>query len=398
LGYQQQMVDSLTPLQSQFDISGNQGIPAALTNLFQAFSAWATTPNNTATRQTVLDRAEQVASAFQQEATAVGSQATNAEQQIRQTVDQVNQLVSQVANYNKIALQGNKDDAGLTAQMHSTVEELSQYVDVTATFEDDGTVSLMMNGQTPLLLEDKQYQISAGLYQPQDPSPTYPDSPASMQILGSDGSDITAKTTGGQLGALLNVRNNVLASLIGSASQQGDLNSMAQQFADRVNTILTSGNISDGPPAVSGVPLFTYDASNGTAVAKTLAVDSTVTTDQLATIDPGPPSVSNGVPLELSQMTTPLEDADKIDGVSYSEYYGQLAARVGDELNQATDGQEVQQSLLTQAKDLRQQYSGVSLDEEASILLQFQQAYSANSRFITVLDQLTQETIGIIQQ
>jgi flagellar hook-associated protein 1 FlgK len=173
---------------------------------------------------------------------------------------------------------------------------------------------------------------------------------------------------------------------------------MAQQFADRVNTILTSGNISDGPPAVSGVPLFTYDASNGTAVAKTLAVDSTVTTDQLATIDPGPPSVSNGVPLDLSQMATPLQDADKIDGVSYSEYYGQLAGRVGDQLNQATNGQQVQQSLLTQAKNLRQQYSGVSLDEEASILLQFQQAYSANSRFITVLDQLTQETIGIIQQ
>jgi flagellar hook-associated protein 1 FlgK len=46
---------------------------------------------------------------------------------------------------------------------------------------------------------------------------------------------------------------------------------------------------------------------------------------------------------------------------------------------------------------LRQQYSGVSLDEEASILLQFQQAYQANSRFITVLDQLTQATIDILQ-
>jgi flagellar hook-associated protein 1 FlgK len=256
----------------------------------------------------------------------------------------------------------------------------------------------MMNGETPLLLEDKPYQISAGLYQPQNPPPTYTNSPASMQILGSDGSDITSKTTGGQLGALLNVRNAVLPSFIGNAYQQGDLNKMAQQFADRVNQILTSGNISDGPPPVSGVPLFTYDTSNGTAVASSLAVDPTVTTDQLPTIDPGPPYTSNGVPLALSQMASPLQDADKVDGVSYSEYYGQLAGRVGNQLNDATDGQQVQQSLLSQAEDLRQQYSGVSLDEEASILLQFQQAYSANSRFITVLDQLTQETIGIIQQ
>jgi len=39
----------------------------------------------------------------------------------------------------------------------------------------------------------------------------------------------------------------------------------------------------------------------------------------------------------------------------------------------------------------------VSLDEEATILIQFQRAYQANSRFITVLDQLTQDTIDILK-
>src|SRR5947209_4696782 len=107
LGYQQQTVDSLTPLETQFDISGNRGIPAALNKLFQSFSAWATTPNSTATRQTVLDGARGLAEAFQQTAAALGSQATDAQQQIRHTVDQVNQLAGQLANYNQIALQGN---------------------------------------------------------------------------------------------------------------------------------------------------------------------------------------------------------------------------------------------------------------------------------------------------
>jgi len=398
MGYEQQMVDSLTPLQGQFDVSGEQGIPAALNNLFQSFSAWATTPNNDATRQTVLDRAQQVASAFQQTSNSLQVQATNAEQQIRQTVDQVNQLAGQLASYNHIALQGgNKDDAGLSAQVHATLEDLSQYVDITTTFQDDGTVSVLANGETPLVLEDKQYQISAGLNQPQDPPPIYPNAPASMQILGSDGSDITAKTTGGQLGALLQVRDQTLPSLMGDAYQPGGLNSMAKQFADRVNQILTSGNISDGPPAVSGVPLFTYDSGNDNAVAQSLAVDPDVTSDKLAAIDPGPPYVSNGVPLALSQMATPVQDVDKIDGVSYNQYYGQLAGQVGSQLNDATDRQQVQQSLLAQAKELRDQYSGVSLDEEATILIQFQRAYQANSRFITVLDQLTQATIDILQ-
>ena len=164
-----------------------------------------------------------------------------------------------------------------------------------------------------------------------------------------------------------------------------------------MNEILTNGQISAGPPAVPGVPIFTYDATNDAGVAASLAVDPSVTADQLASIDPGPPTVSNGVPLALSQLASPLAAADKIDGVSYSQYFGQLAARVGDDLNQAQNGQEVQQSLLAQAKDLRQQYSGVSLDEEAAILIQFQRAYQANSRFISILDQLTQDAIDIIK-
>jgi flagellar hook-associated protein 1 FlgK len=396
-GYQQQMVDSLTPLQNRFDISGDQGLPYALNNLFQSFSAWATTPNNDATRQTVLDRAGAVASAFQQTAVAVEAQATDAEQQIRDTVGTINQLVGQLAKYNHIVMQGNKNDAGLSAQIHATLEDLSQYADFSATFQDDGTVSVMMNGETPVLLEDRQYTISTGLYQPQDTPPLYPNAPAAMQILGSDGSDITSKSTGGQLGALLEVRNKVLASYIGNTTQPGDLNRMAKQFAHRVNQILTSGHVSDGPPPVSGAALFTYDVTNDAGVAASLSVDPTLTQDKLATIDPGPPYVSNGVPLALSQMAAPLQDADKMDGVSYTEYYGQLAGRVGGQLNDSTNGKQVQQSLLSQAKDLRDHYSGVSLDEEAAILVQFQRAYQANSRFITVLDQLTQSAIDLLK-
>jgi flagellar hook-associated protein 1 FlgK len=397
LGYQTQLVNSLTPLESRFDISGNNGLPYALNNLSQSFSAWATTPNSDATRQTVLNQAQALAQTFQQTSVALRGQAGDAENQIRQTVDTINRLTGQLGDYNHLALQGNKNDAGLVSQMHATLDELSQYGDVQAHFETDGTVSVTLNGQTPLLLEDRQYQISAGLAMQQDPPPTYPSAPATMHVYGSDGSDITAKTTGGQLGALLEIRNQTLASYIGDANQAGDLNKMAKQFADRVNQILTSGNISDGPPPVSGVPLFTYDFTNDTAVAQTIAVDPSVTTDQLSTIDPGPPYVSNGVPLALSQMATPLQDSDRIDGVSYSQYYGQLAGRVGNALNSATNGQQVQQSLLAQAKDLRQQYSGVSLDEEATILIQFQRAYQANSRFITVLDDLTQSAIDILK-
>ena len=147
----------------------------------------------------------------------------------------------------------------------------------------------------------------------------------------------------------------------------------------------------------TGVPLFTYDANNDTNVAQTLTVNAALTAAQLAAVDPGPPIVSNGVPLALSAMATGAIAADQIDGDSYSQYFGGMAARIGNAVNDATAQLQVQQSAVAQARNLRQQSSGVSLDEEATILIQFQRAYDANSRLITVLDQITQDAINILQ-
>jgi len=395
-GYQQQLVNSLTAAQSDFDVSGNSGIPLALNNLFQSFSAWGATPGNEAARQTVVQRATDVAQAFQQASAALTTQAGNAEQQIGQTVDQVNQLVGQLQGFNQIAMQGNGDDSALSANMHATLEQLSSLADITATFQSNGSVNVTINGETPLLIGEQQYKISASLYQPQDPPPTNVNSPANVRIEAYNGTDITSQTTGAQLGALLHLRNDILPTYLGDSTQAGDLNVMAKQFADRVNSLLTAGNISDGPPAVPGVALFTYDTANATNTAATLAVGATVTPDQLAAISPGPPEVSNGVPLALSALASPVQAADKVNGLSYSAFYGQMASRVGTALSDATNNLDVHNSLLSQAKDLRQQYQGVSLDEEATTLMQFQRAYEATSKFITVLDNLSDEAINML--
>jgi len=397
LGYEQQLVDNLTSIQSNFDISGNQGIPQALNNLLQSFSAWGATPDNQAARQTVIERASDLANSFQRTSNDVSARARDTELQVDQTIVEVNRIVGEIRGYNHFAMQGNNHDSGLDARIHASLEELSTLVDVDATFQSDGTVNLMLNGESPLLLGDKSFALDSSLYQPQDPAPVNVSGPAVMRITAADGSDVTSKTTGGQLGALLKVRNRILPEIMGDGMQPGGLNVMAKQFADRVNQLLTSGNITNGPPAEAGLPLFTYDATDATAVARSLAVSSGLTAEQLAAISTGPPTVSNGVPLALSAMANPLQDQDKVNGLSFSQFFGHMAARVGSLLSDGLNNQDVQQSLLSQAKDLRQQFQGVSLDEEATILMQFQRAYQATSKFLSVLDQLTETTINILR-
>ena len=402
LGGAQQSITSLTSLQSVFDVSDGAGIPSALNGLFQSFSAWGQTPDSTVARQTVLERATDVANAFQRTATGLGQVAQDTESQLQQTVTQVNQIVGQLQGFNKQILNGDRNDPGLDAEVNSLLEQLSQYISFTAAPQADGSVTVLLNGQTALLVGDKQYGISFQMEQPDNPPPTYPDGPAKAHVLSAGGADVTAATTGGQLGALVNIRNNVLPSYIGDAYNAGSLNALAKQFAGRINDLLTGGNLDDGDPAndvppTKGVPLFTYDLNNDTNVASTLAVSQTITPDQLAAIDPSTtPEVSNGIPLKLSGLANPQDAVDQIDGQSYTEYYGGLASSIGSALNAANNQQQVQQSAVAQAQNLRQQLSGVNVDEEAMVVIQFQRAYEANARLITVLDQLTQDTINIL--
>jgi flagellar hook-associated protein 1 FlgK len=395
LGQAQQDVNSLTSIQSQFDVTGASGISAAFNNLFQAFSAWGESPTSAVARQNVIEQATNVASAFQQTATGLSTVAEDTNQQLQQTVAAVNHMAGQLAGYNQQIMNGDRDDPGLDAQIHSTLEQLSNDSEISATQQADGTYTVLINGQTPLVIANQSYGISA---EPVAPGPTAanPNGPPHLAVLSAAGTDITSQTTSGQLGSLLNLANDVLPGYLGDGSQSGSLNTLAQSFADNVNNLLTSGNQSDGPPTVAGVPLFTYDNTNATNVARSLQVSSTITPDQLAAISPGPPEVSNGVALALSQLSDPTTGSDEIGGQSYTQYYASMASNVGDLLSNATNQLQTQQSAVAQAQNVRQQISGVSLDDEAAILIQFQSAYQASSKLISVLDQMTQDTINML--
>lgn len=396
LGAATQSVNSLTSLQNLFDISGTSGIPSALNGLFQSFSNWSESPNDSNARQNVLNNAASVASAFQETAQGLAQFTQSTNGQIQQTVTDINQLAAQLSADNQQALQGNNNDAGLDANVHNTLDQLSQYVNFTATKQSDGTYTVLVDGQTPLVMGATQFSLGFQMAQPTTLPPVNLNAPPHAVILGSDGSDVTAQVSSGQLGSLLNLRNTVLPAYTGDAYQSGDFNTMAQQLADRVNQLLTSGNVSDGPPPVTGTALFTYDTTNPANVAQTLAVNPAITGDQLAAIQPGPPEVANGTALALANLSSPQNAADEINGQSYTTFYAGMASNVGTALNQATNQQSSQQSAVAQAENLRQQTSGVNLDQEAISLVQFQRAYDANSRFITVIDDITGDLVNMI--
>ena len=367
LGTADQTVASLAAIQSVFGVSDGSGISGAISNLIDSFSALQSNPSDTTAQQQVISQAGAAAQAFQQAYGTMTGIRDSAGRQIQSNVDEVNQITAGLAQLNKQVFQRTGPDAGLDAQIHAALDQLSQYAPITAIEQADGSVNVMLNGRVPLVVGSHSYSLSADI----EPG----NSPAA-QIL-SGGHDVTADVNGGQLGALLNIRNQVVPSLIGEGSQTGSLNTLASQLADRANAILGAGSA-----------LFTYDASNGQAAAQNIAVDSQATPQMLG-------NVSSDAALTLSGLVN--EPQDPLGGLTFSQYYGQIAADVGAQLSAATDGQTAGKSLLAQDQNLRQQMSGVSLDEEAMIVAQFQQAYEANAKLIATLAQLSQDVLNIVQ-
>ncbi len=407
-GFSSQQSASLNQLQQLFDVSGTSGISGSLSTLYSAFSAWSANPSDATTQQSVLTAAQGLSSAFSATFSQAQQVSADTDQQLSASVSQLNQYTAQIASLNGEIRTSSGDDAGLQAQLYNTLQEVSNLTPVTVNMESDGTATVLLGGQSPLVQGTTQNNVTLAYTQPV--SPTNANASPSAQLLSSDGQDITALVTQGTIGGALAFRNTTIPAILGDGQQQGSLNQLAQGIADRVNTLLTSGQSSAGPPAVAGVPLFSYNAAAPTGIAGGLSVSANITGSQLAAIDPGTPAqpgppavaavpaVANGIATQLAGLVNPTNPADMLNGFSFTQFYGNIATDVGQQSATSSTNDATNTTILNQATTLRDQVSGVSLNDQATQLLQFQEAYQASAQMITTINSMNQSLLTMMQQ
>jgi flagellar hook-associated protein 1 FlgK len=394
LGRYTAQAQSTSTLQSFFDANGNSGVSTALTSLYGAFSAWSASPTDPTAGQTVISDASAFANSVQELSKSLNTTAIQLNQQVSSTVSQINTLATQIQQYNQAKLQNPAPDAGADANLENTLENLSQLTNFTALSQPNGTVTVLIGSGAPLVIGDQAYQISAQSSVNDNPPAANPQSPPTAQVLDSQGNDISAELTGGQLGGLLDSRNRVLSSIIGDAQHQGSLNQFAQGIADTVNRILESGTVSTAAGAAQGTALFTYNNADPTLAAGSLAVSSQITPGGLAPVDSS--GNANGNALQLADLADPNGTQSQIAGQDFVSFFAGIAATAGRENATATGNQTVQQQALTQAQSQRDQISKVSLDGQAAELLQFQRSYQAVSQVLTIVNTVATSLLDII--
>lgn len=368
---EQQRAASLSNLQTFLPVADGSGIPNALNKFFSAFSQLTVSPNDIPSRQAALDRAQDVAANFNTTARQLIDQKGNTQVSIKNSIDRINEIGERIRqiNANRRGSAQGSTDAGTDAQLYSSLEELAQYTDFQSIPDSQGGVSILIGGQSLLVIGDRSYPLSTGIDNGQ------------ARVYDQGGIDITDQIGGGQVAGLVDIYNNKIPSYL------ANLDTLASTFADKVNQTLSQGLDLNGASPTQD--LFGYNGAQGAAY--TLQAIG-LTPDQLA-LSGGTQPGGNATAIAVSQ----LADGQFIGNETFQQYYGTTASGLGRDLTNAKSAQSTQSDLLDQARTLRQDASGVSLNEEAALLIQYQRSYQAAAQLFKTINDLTDTVMTLIR-
>ena len=90
-----------------------------------------------------------------------------------------------------------------------------------------------------------------------------------------------------------------------------------------------------------------------------------------------------------------IQNQTTISGETPTDYYGNLVFTVGNDVSNGTAELQSSQLVLQQLQDQRGSISGVSLDEEAANMTQYQQAYDAAAQVVVAVNQMLEAVVNM---
>lgn len=363
------LVTGMKQVQAQFSSQGND-IGTQLSALFASLSQLSTDPANLALRQGVLTAAGNLASTFNNTANNLGAQRSNLDLNVSQAATQVNTLTQEIAKVNAqiTELQNLHEDASsFIDQRDVLINQLSGLIDVSQIHSDTGITLTTSNG-TALVAGNQAFSLSTQM------------DASGVQHIFSNGKDITSEINAGQLGGLLDVRDEKIPALLTS------LDSLAAGVVNAFNRANSLGFDLNGN---AGGNLFTPPPVSGQGAAAVMTV--AITDPALLAASSDGSAASNGNLMNFSA----IHDGRLINGETPSAYYSNMVFGVGNVVANGSAELQSSQLVLQQLQDQRGSLSGVSLDEEAANMVQYQRAYDAAAHLVTVINQMLETLINM---
>lgn len=339
----QTLAAQLGDAQNAIDPGGSDTIANDLSSFWSAWGSLADAPAGSATataESSVIAAGQQLAGDFNsvdQQLSTLQSQAQSEYATLTGSGGQVSQLANQIASLNQQISEATQDGQSpnqLLDERDEALDQLSSLGQVSVTAQSDGTDTVTFGDAASPLVSGSTV--------------TWP------QTLTS--------ATGGQLGALLSLTSST--GPIGSLRTA--LSSVATDVATEVNALQPSST-----------PFFSIDASNPAGSISVVATASTITASS-----PG------GTAGDIAQQIANLQ------GGTADQAYATFIGEVGTSVSSADSTASTASAVLAATSNQRQSVSGVSLDEEMSNLITYQQAYEASARVMNTMDSVLSTLIN----
>ncbi len=315
------------------------------------------------------------------------------------TTERVNEILASVAEYSKhiygYELSGEKAN-DLRDKRDVLLDELSQLMDVTYSEGTDRIFTLSTGDGFALVKND---EVLHTLYA-DDAAGSAP--LVEIRLLNQGGADVgPLNYKSGKMQGYRQMRDGSTAEDCGIPYIMEQLNILARTIAQEINAVHeTAYTCPQNGASTSGISLFwngdTGSGADYTAVtAENFRLSDAVRTDPwkiacskeaITSLNPDITWSNNVKMLELVQLVSSPTAMGAYSG-SFESFLSGIVVKIGAEGGKLRTLNDSQSSVVLNLENRRHAMSSVNIDEEVTLLVQFQHAYTANSRMITAIDE-----------
>lgn len=382
LGYWQARTESYKKLEEIMNEPSDTGLSHVMDEFWQALQDFAKDPTNDGARTVAVQRGIAVTETFHYLASSLTTIQDDINNEIDVVKQEINSLAKQIADLNKQI--GDVEPNGylpndLYDERDRLIDQLSSLVDVKIEYKKSGGNALdIAEGQVIITLnnEDNDVLVSKDEFYELEASTNSSDATGTITV------DINS-TPFGKLKALMEASEKIYPDML------KELDNLASTFAKRFNEIQTSGWNPTGDPS----PVFfeNYDSALTITVNQEL-IDNP---NKLANADTSTPTVGDSTNAwKLANVINEELEYSSGETASFKKYYQGVIGEMAVNSQQAQRLSGNSEVLRQAVEERRMAVSSVSLDEEMTNMIQFQHAYSASARMITVQDQILDKIIN----
>lgn len=364
---------ALSVVEGYFDETSSTGLRQSWDDMFTSMSALTANPADTGARQETVAALQSFASSVARVGGGLQASLDTANATLADGMDSVNAALSEIAALNRAIGQSN-DATGpgdLMDRRDQLVRELGEQIGATANLGADGQATVFIGG----------HAVVSGASARTLSTDTDATGLTAVYLSADSGRIPVTESLGGTLGGTVDARESTVDWL-------DRLNDFASTIAEEMNSQHRAGFDAAGNP---GGDLFVYNPSDPAA---SLTVASAIASDPSLLALASDASAEAGDASNLAALLA-IKGSLVFDGGTHTggTYLSELAAEVGSTVATATNDADVLGTQLADLDAARAAVSGVDMDEEATHLIEYQSAYEAAARVISIADGLLQTLI-----